>query len=582
MKIRSIANRKMLPLLYPLGAYLWLVNLMPLAAGDTYYSVYLLCALVGMLCLISWQPAALHKGEACCILAAASLFSGAVVLANYDLFSPFSALENMFHLVCTLFGGVWVGGAILLWMYQKLPASGKTDGRRHSIRVFFLSFCSIAAIQLGYLLFVRYPGVLTTDSETTISQLMGQQPYDNTMPFWHTVTVKVFVDLGIALLGDINAGVAMFHGAQILFLSACFGFALMTLYQRGVPGLVLMGMYGLYALLPYNIAYSVTLWKDIPFAGAVLPFTPALYRGFAGLGRKRVTGIILVLGGLGMCLWRTNGWYAFAVTLAVLTLLLGKKQKKLLLILLAVLLFTWVLLNPVLDVLGVKEGNLVEAFAVPFQQIARVVANQRPMTQEQQVLLGQIFDLEKMARLYDPLTVDPVKFETFRYDQVDYIRQHLGQYLKVYIQLGLQYPGDYLKAWVEETKGYWNAGYRFWIYTSGVAGDSFGITAAYGEGLFASLYAAWFRYFEKLDIFQPLVSIGLHVWGLIACVLVNFLKKRQEAFLGIPVLVLVIGLWLGTPVYAEFRYAYPLFLTMPLIGCATAFAPKKNKVSPLP
>ena len=92
MKIRSIANRKMLPLLYALGAYLWLVNLMPLAAGDTYYSVYLLCALMGMLCLISWQPAALRKGEACWILAAASLFSGAVVLANYDLFPPFAAL----------------------------------------------------------------------------------------------------------------------------------------------------------------------------------------------------------------------------------------------------------------------------------------------------------------------------------------------------------------------------------------------------------------------------------------------------------------------------------------------------------
>ena len=119
-------------------------HFLPLSAGDTYYSVYLLCALVGMLCLISWQPAALRKGEACWILAAASLFSGAVVLANYDLFSPFSALENMFHLVCTLFGGVWVGGAILLWMYQKLPASGKTDGRNHPIRVFFLSFCMTA------------------------------------------------------------------------------------------------------------------------------------------------------------------------------------------------------------------------------------------------------------------------------------------------------------------------------------------------------------------------------------------------------------------------------------------------------
>lgn len=58
--------------------------------------------------------------------------------------------------------------------------------------------------------------------------------------------------------------------------------------------------------------------------------------------------------------------------------------------------------------------------------------------------------------------------------------------------------------------------------------------------------------------------------------LVNFLKKRKEALLGLPVLVLLIGLWLGTPVYAEFRYAYPLFLTMPLIGCATAFAPNEE------
>lgn len=576
MKIRSVANRKILPLFYALGAYLWLVNLTPLAAGDAYYSVYLLCALAGMLCLISWRPTALRKSEAGWILAAASLFSGAVVLANYDLFQPFSALENLFHLTCTLFGGIWVGGAILLWMYQKLPVSGKADGRNHPVRVFFLCFCSIAAIQLGYLLFVRYPGVLTTDSVTTVGQLLGQQPYDNTMPFWHTVTVKVFVDPGTALFGNINAGVAMFHGAQILFLSACFAFALMTLYQRGAPTFILIGVYGLYALLPYQIAYSVTLWKDVSFAGAVLVFTTALYRWLAGLGRKKVNGMLLVLGSLGICLWRTNAWYAFAVTLAVLALLLGKKEKKLLLILLAVLLFTWVLLNPVLDALGVKEGNLVEAFAVPFQQIARVVANQRPLTQKQQTLLGQIFDLEKMAQLYDPLTVDPVKFETFRYDQVDYVRQHFGQYLKLYIQLGLQYPGDYLKAWVEETKGFWNAGYRFWIYTSGVADNPYGVTAAYGEGFFASVYAAWFRCFEKLDILQPLVSIGLHVWGLVACMLVNFLKKRKEALLGLPVLVLLFGLWLGTPVYAEFRYAYPLFLTMPLIGCATAFAPKEE------
>lgn len=576
MKIRSAANRKTLALFYGLGVYLWLVNLMPLATTDTYYSVYLLCGITGMLCLGSWRPMKLSKREAGWILAAAFLFSGAVVLANYDLFQPISALETLFHMVCTIFGGICVGAAILLWMYQKLPAGRKIDGRMHPCKVFLFTFASTAAIQLGYLLLVRFPGVLTTDSVSTIAQLVGKYPYDNTMPFWHTVTVKVFVDLGMALFGDINCAVAMFHCAQILFLSACFGFALMTLHQRGVPRGVLIGVYAVYALLPYNIVYSVTLWKDIPFSGAVLLFTTALYRWLAGMGSKRINGIWLLIGGLGLCLWRTNGWYAFAVTWVVLAVVLWKKQPRLILFLLAILLLSWAMLNPVLGILGVDEGNLVEAFAVPFQQIARVVANNRALTQEEQNLLGQIFNLEKMAQLYDPLTVDPVKFETFYYDQVEYVRQHWGQYLKLYIQLGLRYPGDYLKAWVDETKGYWNAGYRFWIYTFGVEDNAYGVTAAYADGIVASLYAAWFRYFEKLDIFQPLVSIGLQAWGVIACTLINFLKKRKEALLGIPLLVLLVGLWLGTPVYAEFRYAYPLFLTMPLIGCVTAFAPKKS------
>ena len=70
---------------------------------------------------------------------------------------------------------------------------------------------------------------------------------------------------------------------------------------------------------------------------------------------------------------------------------------------------------------------------------------------------------------------------------------------------------------------------------------------------------------------QPLYSIGLQIWIVIACCLLNVLKKREEFLLTIPMLVLVIGLWLGSPVYAEFRYAYPVFLTVPVIVCGTLF-----------
>ena len=76
---------------------------------------------------------------------------------------------------------------------------------------------------------------------------------------------------------------------------------------------------------------------------------------------------------------------------------------------------------------------------------------------------------------------------------------------------------------------------------------------------------------------QPFVSIGLHVWALVVCTLINAMKKREEFLLGIPLLVLVVCLWLGTPVYSEFRYAYPFILGMPLILGVTVFVPQKTE-----
>ena len=74
--------------------------------------------------------------------------------------------------------------------------------------------------------------------------------------------------------------------------------------------------------------------------------------------------------------------------------------------------------------------------------------------------------------------------------------------------------------------------------------------------------------------FEPLHSIGLHVWILILCFLLNLIRRREEWIISVPVLVLVIGLWFGTPVYACFRYVYPLFVCIPLI-VSTAFYSKE-------
>ena len=279
----------------------------------------------------------------------------------------------------------------------------------------------------------------------------------------------------------------------------------------------------------------------------------------------------LVIGALGFSLWRTNGWYAFLVMVILMVFLLRKEQKRLLLVMIAVLILCWVLINPVLSALDVGETNFVEAFGIPMQQIARVMHEERPLTQEQLSMISEIFWIDKVGALYDPQTVDPVKFNTFRYDKVDYILENLDAYLELYFDLAKTYPGDFLKAWVEQTKGYWNGGYKFWTYTLQMGENNLGIYRTESTNLLSRLYNAWFRYVEKPAILQPLISIGLYVWALVSCCVVNVLKKQKEFLLTIPILVLIAGLWLGTPVFSEFRYAYPMILSMPMILAATVY-----------
>ncbi len=549
--------------------FAWLANL---AGTDSYVSIYMLCALAGAFCVCdNLRDPRRFSGKVAVWAAVFSvLFSGATLLANYALFEPVTALLSLFNLACGFLGGFLVGLNVLICLADRLPLPAG-DGGRYPAFLFFLAFGTVAAIDLLYLMFAAYPGVLTTDSVTTIRQLLTGD-YNNTMPFWHTMTVKLFVSLGLALFGELNAAVAFFHGVQILFLAACFAYAVVTLYQAGVNRIFLAAAWGFYGLMPYNIVYSVTLWKDVLFGAAVLLFVTALFRLLKKIGSCRGANYaVLTLGGMGTCLWRTNGWLAFLVTALVMLVFLKKGNRKPVAVMGGILLVCWVLINPVLSLLEVGQTDLVEAFGVPFQQISRVVAQGRELTPEESELLGRAFWLDKVPQLYTPETVDPIKFEAFRHENLDDLKQDLGEYLKLYIRLGRKYPGDYLKAWVDETKGYWNGGYSFWIYTWGVDGNDMGIVQTGGGNRISSLFSVLFRCLEKPALFQPLYSIGFFAWTVIGCCLLNVWKKREEWLLTVPVIVLLVGLWLGTPVFAEFRYAYPMFLSAPVILGATVF-----------
>lgn len=548
---------------HALLVYLWLVVLIP---TDARYSVYVFCALAAVLCIChnderNYRP---KKEIRNVLLIFAGLFSLAVVLSNYPLYTPLFTLRSLAECAVCLLGGGIVGYQVLLAMMIRLPMTGRQDARQHPWLAFAVTFVFVSIICLAYLFFSCYPGILSRDSLSTIEQIMGIQAYNNTMPFWHTMTVQPFVRLGVSLFGTLDAGIALFHCVQILFMAMCFGYVLVTLYQVGVPNWLLIATFFSYACIPYNIVYCVTLWKDVPFAGAAVLFVTGLYRliNYVGKSRKLDYGMLL-LGMIGFSMMRTNGWYAFFATVIVMALVTDKKHRKLLTIMTMVLILCWIMINPLLDTLDVEQTNMVEAFAVPMQQTARVVSEGRPLTAEETSLLSGIFWLDRMAELYDPLSVDPVKFLTFRNENVHLITENPGIYIKLYFQLGVKYPGDYLKAWIDETKGFWNAGYEYWTYSLVSVEDA--------DNFIADVFVSLFRFLNETEVLKLFSSVGLYAWGMIGCCVVNVLKKREEFLLPIPMMALLVGLWLGTPVFCEFRYAYPVVLTLPFIACVTMY-----------
>lgn len=540
---------------------------------DSYYSVYVLCAAAGIVCTIrnSLGPADPPGKGKLTVLFLSMCFSAAVVLANYRLFIVMPAAKRYFAAICCLMGGIAIAHPVLQFFADRIPFFfGRREPGLHPARFYITCFFCIEGIFLTYLLGAGYPAYFTPDVFNSFQQIIDGV-YVNNNPFWYTISIKIIAGLGYQLFGNANAAIAFYVFLQGIFMAAVFSYVLVTLYQLGVQRWVI-AVCGLIYLLPYNIVYSATMLKDIPFSTSCLLFVVSLYRVIRRIGGKQwLNYTCFVIGAFVFCLMRTNGWASFLITSIVVLCLLRKNHRRTFLLVIAVILvLTWILTSPLLTLWNVESTDFVEGLAVPFQQIARVITMGYELDPYDYELLSEIFDVELIPEIFMHESVDPIKGIAFRRDQKLYFKENLATYIRLWIRLGMKHPGEYLKAWIELTKGYWNGGYKYWIYFTGGENPDLGIIRPDTLPL-REFFSGCFEAVEETVLIQPFYSIGLHVWILFACFAMNCIHRRIEQVLAIPGIVIILGLWLGTPVYSEFRYAYPMILSIPLLVCATLY-----------
>ena len=546
---------------------------------DAYYSVYVFCAAAGIACVLQnlrCPGRSFEWKESFLLLLFSLWFASTTLFANYRLFIVKPALIRYVSAALAMLGGTIAAYQVMWFAARKIPLRMKQNRKYAPAKVYLWSFLLLETVYLVYLLGAAYPGYFTPDVFSSLQQIIDGV-YVNDNPFWYAMSIKLISGIGRLLFGTMNGSMAFYVFCQGLFMAAVFSYVLVTLYQIGVPGWIVAAVGAVYGLLPYNMAYSVTMLKDIPFSISSLLFVVSLYRIIRNVGEKTTLNYVFFgIGAFIFCLMRTNGFASFLVTMLVVLLLLRKSTKRVLVILVVVILvLTWILTNPVLDHLNVGATDFVEGLAVPFQQIARVITMGYELEPQEYELLDRVFYVDMIPEVFMHGCVDPIKRAAFREDGRIHLTENWKEYVELWFQMAKKYPGEYVKAWIELTKGYWNGGYKYPIYFTGGENQAIGIVRPESLPL-QGMFRNYFTFVESLIVSQPLYSIGLHAWILFGCLVLNIQKKRTELVLAIPGIIILVGLWLGTPVYTEFRYAYPMILSIPLVLCTTLYHKDQN------
>lgn len=578
---RSNANNALLSIaIFGLLLMFWLGALY---YSDSFFSPYVFYAIVGAISTIENikngnKMPAISK---VLIVLFSAFFALAIVAANYNLISPFNA-KRIILAGILLATGYLIAKNTLIWALNR-----KTGLNEHYIcnvgnkakYVFLTTFIFIFAIDVICLVFCSWPGIVSIDSLYQIEQVLHVRAFSNHHPFFHTMIIKICIDLGMALFGNINSGVAIYSILQILCMAGIFAFVLTTLYQAGLSkGWISVALMA-YVLMPYHILYSITMWKDVLFGGVCILFICALYRIIKDIGSKRTNYVAMFFGAAGTCLLRSNGYLALLLTFFVLIVLLGKEHKKLLLTLLVVLVVTFFMKHGLLKILDVSQPDTAEFLSIPEQQIARLIVEGVDMTEDDIWQINKIMDINQVKTDYLPYISDPIK-TIVRNTGQEYLNDHKGDYLKLYIRLAFKYPGIYIKAWIDQTKGYWNGGYPYWVAENGIVDNDYGLQAALGNNLISKIMNKWFGFFLYNNTFKLFISIGLHVWIIILSMVIMIIEKRKESVICVLLLALILTLLVSTPVFSEFRYAYAVFTSFPFVVLIT-FAAHGSAESPV-
>lgn len=559
------------------------------ACGRATTDIFTLIFFVVAFSLLGKKAKAQQKKDRVISVATAGVFTAFYVSGNYQALT--GGLTNKMFLVfyfgCTIAGlfALFYEGVLFVLVNSTKPVLFE-EKKAFPVKGFLMAVGIVFLCMVPFLL-TNFPAVMTPDSLSQYRQVAGREGLNDHHPWMHTLLFSLFYHIGFGITKDTYMAIAFYTVAQMLFVSISVAYVWCTLYEMGLKKKYCVTGILLFLIYPYNLIYGVTIWKDILFSMAVLVLTITVFRLHClakeeKFGKAAVRDLILYcVCAFFMCMLRHNGFYAFLAA-AVIFLIVFRKQWKIFgTVTLAVLCICFLVNGPVMDAAKVKPGNFAYKICIPLQQIARVVADGCELTQEQTEALEKINIPEYIPEHYQRGGADPM-FAWVIYGNQEYLVENLPSYLKLWIEIGLQYPQKYVQAFLDQTKGYWYPMDPEQVVYFGITENDDGLTsqAILSGPAVIKFHELLTKLYTIFPLYGMFYSMGGMLWIFLLLMAVAIRNKNEGAVIaGVPLFLLTLTLFIAVPLVADIRYGYPLLIAVPLVAAITFYGKKKETCS---
>lgn len=433
-----------------------------------------------------------------------------------------------------------------------------------------------------------YPGVYGYDAGFEILQILDSTvAITSRFSIIYSYFISVFIKLGYSLFNSYQIGFALYAFVQMTLMDFIYIYIINYIFQKNYNHIFFYILVLFYSFFPLITIINVSSCQDVLFGGIFAVIVILLDKINKNITVKPMLVSLLIFL---LFLLRNNGFYAFLVFL-IIVLLFAKGYKKYIIKVSILPVFLYIIyLGPFMNFFNIsKDTTINEMLSIPSQQIANVYNYKYDnLTNNQKKLINKFYNTEHFEYYtWRQEISDPIKSQL----NSEYTKQNLRQYIQLWMELGINYPRNYIQAFLLNTHGLWypdkqyndSRMYHPYIEVNMMNAKEYNNKyievnrdSKFTMGYNIINYLVTNNNYNKFPIISLLFTQGFYFIIFIVALAKDIYKKNSSNVLPY---ALVIGLYVTlflAPV-SLFRYFFPILLIAPLLFNNILFEPIKKQ-----